>query len=57
MFVGECLIERWVVIHVICIGLMLRVKNFFIGDVLVGRSGIEDMMLGFIGKRLLTIMI
>lgn len=42
-------------IHVICIGLVLRVKNFFIVGVLVGRNGIEDRMLGFIGRRLLVV--
>lgn len=54
MFVGGCLIEKWVVIRVICIGPVLVVKNFFIIDVLVGRSEIEDMMLGSIGKKLLV---
>lgn len=37
-------------IHVICIVLMLGVKNFFIVNVLVGRSEIEGMMLGFIER-------
>jgi len=52
MFVGECLIGEWVVIRVIYIWLVLRVKNFFIVSVLIGRSGIEDRMLGFIERRL-----
>ena len=42
-------------IHVICIGLMLGVKNFFIVGVLVGHNGIEDKMLGFIRRRLLVV--
>lgn len=50
MFVGECLIREWGVIHVIYIGLMLGVGNFFIVNVLVGHSGIEGRMLEFIGK-------
>lgn len=54
MFVGGCLIGKWVVIRVICIGPVLVVENFFIVDVLVGRSEIEDMMLGSIGKKLLV---
>lgn len=52
MFEGECLIEGWAVIHVICIGLVLGVKNFFIISVLVDRSGIGGRMLGFIERRL-----
>lgn len=52
MFEGECLIGEWVVIHVICIGLVLGVKNFFIINVLVGHSEIEGRMLGFIERRL-----
>lgn len=52
MFVGECLIGEWVVIRVIYIWLVLGVKNFFIVSVLIGRSGIEDRMLGFIERRL-----
>ena len=45
------MIGKWVVICVICIGLVLEVKNFFIADVLVGHSEIEDRMLGFIGRK------
>lgn len=37
-------------IRVICIVLALRVKNFFIANALVDRSGIEGRMLEFIGK-------
>lgn len=55
MFVEGCLIGKWVVIHVICIGLVLRVRNFFIGDVLVGHNGIEGRMLGFIERKLLVV--
>lgn len=44
-------------IHVICIGLVLKVENFFIIDVLAGHNGIEDMMLGFIRKKLLVVKI
>lgn len=50
MFVGGYLIGEWAVIHVICIGLVLGVGNFFIVSVLIGRSGIEDRMLGFIER-------
>lgn len=50
MFVGGCLIGGWVMIRVICIVLVLRVKNFFIVNVLVDRSGIEGRMLEFIGR-------
>lgn len=57
MFVGGCLIKRWVVIRVICIGLVLKVENFFIIDVLAGHNGIEGMMLGFIRKKLLIVKI
>lgn len=39
-------------IHVTCIGLVLGVENFFIINVLVGHSGIEGRMLGFIGMIL-----
>lgn len=35
-------------IRVTCIGLVLGVENFFIIGVLVGHSGIEGRMLGFI---------
>ena len=55
MFVGGCLIGKWVVIHVICIGLVLEVKNFFVTDALVGHSEIEDRMLRFIGRKLLIV--
>lgn len=47
--------KEWVVIHVICIGLVSRVKNFFIVGVLVGHNGIEDKMLGFIRRKLLVV--
>lgn len=50
MFVEGCLIRGLVVIRVICIVLVLGVGSFFIIGVLVGRSGIGDRMLGFIGR-------
>ena len=36
-------------IRVICTGLVLGARSFFIVSVSVGHNGIEDRMLGFIG--------
>ncbi len=39
-------------IRVIYIRLVLGVESFFIINVLIGHSGIEDRMLGFIKRKL-----
>lgn len=48
MIEGECLIRRLALTHIMCIVLVLVLKNFFIISILVDRSGIVDRMLRFI---------
>ena len=41
-------------IRVICIRLVSGVRSFFIINVLIGHNGIEDRMLGFIEKEIVS---
>lgn len=55
MFGAEYLLLRWVMRHVICIGLRLGGENFFIVGVLVDHIEIGGRMLGFIERLRLIV--